>query len=335
MPREELWPQTAPVQPEACLPGSPRIRPLRVPVRNGKAREAIVVVPPGYDADETRRYPVVYLLHGFGWNARGPLFWFGGGYANGVDLLAASAAAGCECIFVCPDGCNSLGGSMWEDSSWSGDVRTWLAAALPRAIDANFRTLPHARARGIAGHSMGAQAAVKIGILHPETFGSVYAMSGMMAFSEQELARYASRWAEMGGLSPDQLDSEHDEHSLAYAAMSCAFCSRHGPPDGFVHPRRPDGSLDPHLTATFLNEWPLPVARSRPRALAGLLGLGLEVGLHDEYRWGLAANREFVSFLQHEQIPFRYEEHGGSHSSALAERLGSRLIPFFSEIFSR
>ena len=32
---------------------------------NAVDREAIIVLPPGYQADRTRRYPVVYALHGY------------------------------------------------------------------------------------------------------------------------------------------------------------------------------------------------------------------------------------------------------------------------------
>ena len=44
-------------------------------------------------------------------------------------------------------------------------------------MDANYRTIPSAASRGIAGHSMGGNGAIMLAMKHPGVLGAVYAMS--------------------------------------------------------------------------------------------------------------------------------------------------------------
>ena len=53
-------------------------------------------------------------------------------------------------------------------------------------MDKNFRTIPTRDARGIGGHSMGGYGVFKIGMLYPDVFSCVYAMSpGLLAFVKE------------------------------------------------------------------------------------------------------------------------------------------------------
>ena len=44
-------------------------------------------------------------------------------------------------------------------------------------MDAHYRTIPDRRSRGLVGHSMGGYGATRIGMKHPDVFGSLYVMS--------------------------------------------------------------------------------------------------------------------------------------------------------------
>lgn len=62
------------------------------------------------------------------------------------------------------------------------NVALWLHRDLVTYVDANYRTLPNAGARGIAGFSMGGFGAIDLAMRHPDVFGAVYALSaGLMA----------------------------------------------------------------------------------------------------------------------------------------------------------
>src|SRR6185369_4187829 len=59
----------------------------------------------------------------------------------------------------------------------TGDFEQFIAHDLVAYIDAHYRTIPDRLSRGLVGHSMGGYGATRIGMKHPEVFGSVYIMS--------------------------------------------------------------------------------------------------------------------------------------------------------------
>jgi enterochelin esterase-like enzyme len=307
-------------------------------------RRALILLPPGYDASPDRTYPVVYLLHGFGHNAARHRFWLGRGYAPDLHVVRIARALQEEreplqMILVCPDGGNAYGGSMWEDSPVSGGAATFVARDLVDFVDRNFRTDARAARRGIAGHSMGGQGAVKIAMTHPGVFGAVYSLSGMMAISPDELLRYGRHWLLTEAEGERRAHADLDEMSSAYLAMCAAFCGSPGAtPHGVDFPvvrARAGFDLHPHHAARFFAAWPQPCVERLGGGLRALGALRLDVGIRDSFHWGIESNRLFIRTLQEAGIPFSYEEYSGTHTSGLAERLRSCVLPFFSRYFSR
>ena len=146
-------------------------------------REVSVYLPDAYAAEPDRRFPVLYLLHGT------PLtdqYWTGGksgerGVAS-INLPAAMdraiAAGGVKpMIIVMPNAYSKHGGNMYNGFAPAEAWTDYVAQDLIEYIDSHYRTLPDRASRGLAGHSMGAYGAVKIGVLHPEVFSSLYVMS--------------------------------------------------------------------------------------------------------------------------------------------------------------
>src|SRR5690606_8092801 len=68
----------------------------------------------------------------------------------------------------------------------------FIARDLVAYIDGHYRTLTDRNSRGLSGHSMGGYGTIRIGMKHPETFSSLYAMSSCC------LSPYT---AESGGLA--------------------------------------------------------------------------------------------------------------------------------------
>jgi S-formylglutathione hydrolase FrmB len=128
-----------------------------------------VLVPADYQ-QSTRRYPVVYLLHGAlddytGWTAK---------------LQAEETTAGVPVIAVMPDG-----GQLGEYSDYYNqgmfgppDYETYHVQQLIPWIDANFRTIATREGRAIAGVSMGGFGAMSYAARHPDLFVSAAAFSG-------------------------------------------------------------------------------------------------------------------------------------------------------------
>ena len=105
-------------------------------------RDALVFLPPGYNQNRTRRYPVVYALHG---------------YSIGADqwskeihvpqtIEGAFAKGAREMIVVLPDSKTVHNGSMYSSSVTTGDFENLLARDVVSYIDAHYRTMPSARA---------------------------------------------------------------------------------------------------------------------------------------------------------------------------------------------
>jgi S-formylglutathione hydrolase FrmB len=125
-----------------------------------------VILPPGYDAEKTRRYPVLYLLHGLGDNEQ--VLIHSGGFNLVQDLWERRQLG--EFLIVTPDG-----GSSFYINSRDGRLRYedfFLQEFLPQ-IEKRYRTQSGRACRGIAGISMGGYGALHLAFRHPELFSSV------------------------------------------------------------------------------------------------------------------------------------------------------------------
>ena len=134
-------------------------------------RSITVHLPPGYD-QSTKRYPVIYFLHGFLSNDTI--------MSNRFDKLldkAITAGKIRPVIIVFPNQYTLYRGSFYSNSTLTGKWADFTAKDLVTFIDDKYRTIPSHESRGIAGHSMGGQGAVKIGMLFPDVFSSVYGLS--------------------------------------------------------------------------------------------------------------------------------------------------------------
>jgi enterochelin esterase-like enzyme len=137
-------------------------------------RDVFIYLPPGYAANRNQRYPVVYLLHGYGLTAER---WmpFTNLAATADKLMSAGTIR--EMIFVSPDAYTIHGGSMYSASVTTGDWETFIAEDLVAYVDKTYRTIPTRDSRGLAGHSMGGYGTLRIGMKRPDVFSAMYPMS--------------------------------------------------------------------------------------------------------------------------------------------------------------
>jgi S-formylglutathione hydrolase FrmB len=125
-------------------------------------------LPPSYETSGTRRYPVVYFLHGLNenemrWSTRGETDLM-------LDKMIADKAIG-EFIVAIPMSATTsfytnarTGNAPWEDAV----VKEFIPL-----IESTYRVNTTRVTRGISGISMGGYGALKIAMKHPEMFGSV------------------------------------------------------------------------------------------------------------------------------------------------------------------
>jgi S-formylglutathione hydrolase FrmB len=137
-----------------------------------------VQLPPSYATDKSRRYPVVYLLHGYGLQAeRWMTFARIETGANQSMTGVGTGARAREMILVNPDAYTVYDGSMYSSSVATGDWETFIAEDLVAYIDSRYRTIPNRASRGLAGHSMGGYGTLRLGMKRPDVFSSLYPMS--------------------------------------------------------------------------------------------------------------------------------------------------------------
>ena len=132
-----------------------------------------VLLPPSYDAEKTRRYPILYLLHGLGDNEE---FLVHSGGMNLVEDLWEQHQLG-EMLIVTP-----AGGVSFYINSHDGKRRYedfFLQEFIP-GVEKRYRTQAGRGSRGIAGISMGGYGALHIAFQHPQLFAAVGAHSAAL-----------------------------------------------------------------------------------------------------------------------------------------------------------
>ena len=140
-------------------------------VPSGRTR---VLLPPGYDAPANagRRYPVVYLVHGF--PSGGPDDWLSGGGAVQTQQALLRTRSAQPMIVVAVDA-TAGSGADWEclNVPRGPQLETYLSQYVPKEVDARFRTLPDRGDRAIGGMSGGAFCALNIGMRQQNAFSVI------------------------------------------------------------------------------------------------------------------------------------------------------------------
>lgn len=128
-----------------------------------KEIEVVVVSP---DVADTKACPVIYLLHGYGGNAR---TWIG---ISDLPKIADEKGL----FFVCPDGKNT----WYWDSPLNADVRyeTFISNELVSYVDSHYKTVADRKGRAITGLSMGGHGAMWNGLRHSDVFSAAGSTSG-------------------------------------------------------------------------------------------------------------------------------------------------------------
>ncbi len=330
-----------------------------------------IYLPPGYDASPQKRYPVLYLLHGFTGTNR---TWMidpdsthneptvdprDGGYQQAGFLkrerLDSLIAAGIvpELIVVAPNGRNAYKHSFYVNSPVTGRWEDYVVEDVVGYVDANYRTLPMASSRGIAGHSGGANGALFIAMRHSDVFGSVYAMSpccsgqtfSLPPLQDSDSGLPTPFWQAVYSrvhslATTDQLmntftDRREDFYVSEELAASAAYT-----PNPERAPLYSDYLFEMRDGALVLNDSALErrlalsvfrLIDQHESDLRSLRGILIDYGENEMHDLVLG-NSEFAEVLTKRGIPFALEVYaGGDHGNMIAERLESHGLGFFAD----
>lgn len=151
----------------------------------------VIYLPEVYQHEASRRFPVVYWLHGKGAGQQGLP-----GFAQSFN--EAIAARKCPpMIVVYPNGL-PLGGYT-DSPDGKRPVESMIIRDLIPHIDTTYRTLAKRESRMIEGFSMGGSGAAKLGFKHPELFGSISIFAGALHTADTLSARNSTMLQDVYG----------------------------------------------------------------------------------------------------------------------------------------
>ena len=174
------------------------------PLGDPNERPLLVYVPPGYDSDQERRYPTVYVIQGYTghvamWRNRSP---YRQPFTETADAVFARGDTP-PAIVVYVDAWTSYGGSQFVDSPATGRYHSYLCEEVVPWVDEHYRTKPAAAYRAIMGKSSGGFGAMITPMLRPDLFGALASHSGDSLYEYSYLAEFAKSARHLRGYDGD------------------------------------------------------------------------------------------------------------------------------------
>ena len=292
-------------------------------------RDVTIYLPPSYPEQSDRRYPVLYMLHGytdddskwFGWEEH---------WINLHEVLDETLAGGQskEMIVVMPNAYNRFQGSMYSSSVTIGDWETFVSEELVDFVDSNYRTIPQASSRGLAGHSMGGYGSIRLGMKYPEVWSAIYLLSPCCMVSPEGNPPPEFLSSVEAITTPDQIDTA-GFMVKATLASAAAWSPNPNKPPLYLNLPFEEGELVPSLAAKFRANQTLNIVDQYIHNLKELTAIGMDVGDKDG---GITlATKKLHEVLEDYDLPHYYEMYEGDHLNRIAERIKTKMLPFFSE----
>ena len=267
-------------------------------------RDVFVFLPPSYAQEKSRRYPVVYALHGYSIGAEQ--------WTHEIHvpetIEGAFAQGAKEMIVVLPDSKTLHNGSMYSSSVTTGDFELFIAHDLVAYIDAHYRTIPERQSRGIVGHSMGGYGAT----LSPRPAGSM----------NPEIAK-----------SLEALKTPADSEGLPFfaratLASAAAWSPNPKNPPLYLDLPTKDGTPQPDVFAKWAANAPLAFVDQYIGSLRRYRAISIDVGDQDGLR---ADTVKLHEVLDKYAIANSFEVYSGTHTSKVADRFQNHVLPFFGQ----
>jgi S-formylglutathione hydrolase FrmB len=300
------------------------------PLNDPYTRKIPVYLPPSYRRDPGRRYPVVFMLHGFTGNSSMWLnvnSFYQPTVPERFERLVAEKRSG-EMILVFVDGYCALGGSQYVNSTATGQYEDYVINELVPFIDGKFPTTARVEERAIAGKSSGGFGAVYLALRHPGVFSAFASHAGDMYFEycyKQDfpktvngLAPYVSTSDPIGAFLGAFAQAEQKGKfidTLNVLAMAACYSPTPGSRDGFELPfNMRTGEIRPEVWEKWLQFDPVRMLE-KPEyldALKRLKGCYLDAGTRDEFSLHLGA-RIFTAKAASLGLKVHHEEFDDGH----------------------
>jgi hypothetical protein len=265
------------------------------PLGDPYERPLLVYVPPGYDDDPGRRFPVVYVIQGYTghvgmWRNRSP---YRQPFPETADAVFARGEAP-PALVVFVDAWTKFGGSQFVDSPGTGRYHSYLCDEVVPWVDGHYRTLAAAPHRAISGKSSGGFGAMITPMLRPDLFGALGTHSGDSLYEYSYIPEFPKAvrhlrdydgdiwrwWADFQSRPSFTKPADHD--LLMLLGVSACFSANE---DGTIElPFDPaTGQLRESVWQRWLDWDPVRMAPRYPDQLAALRGIWIDAGVRDEW----------------------------------------------------
>ena len=315
------------------IPGAPKVTVERIKAHGASLegslegdsadRDVLVFLPPSYEKQPNRRYPVVYALHGYSIGAEQ--------WSQEIHvpqtIEGALAKGARDMIVVLPDSKTVHNGSMYSSSVTTGDFENFIAHDLVAYIDAHYRTIAARESRGLAGHSMGGYGATRIGMKHADVFGSLYIMSPCCLAPRAPL-KPEDETALLAVKTPA------DSATLPFgqrAALASAAAWSPNPKAPPLYLDLPVGDKQQQVLGEWAANAPLAFIPQYVSGLKRYNAIALDVGDQDTLRFDTGQLHEAMDA---NGIANSFEIYPGTHVSNVAFRFQDFVMPFFSKNLS-
>jgi len=293
------------------------------PLGDPATRRLPVLLPPGYQAGSSRRYPVIYGLTGY--TGRGPMMLndrpWGLSISERLDRLYAAGMP--PAIFVLPDCFTRLGGSQYVNSPATGRYEDYITEEIVPYIDGRYPTIAVPAGRGVFGKSSGGYGALIMGMRHADLFGAIACHSGDTAFDlcfKPDFPKTANAINAAGGLEAwlrafeaKQKKSHADIEALMIVAMAACYSPEPAAPLGLELPFTLDTcAIREDVWARWLAWDPVEMVDQYADALRALRLLFIDCGTRDEFNLHFGARR-LVQRLRAHGIAYEHEEFDDGH----------------------
>jgi S-formylglutathione hydrolase FrmB len=301
------------------------------PAGENAMRRLTIYLPPGYYQSK-QHYPVIYFLHGFN----------GEDSATMEDLeinklldTAIYSKHIKPIIFVLPNSFTKYKGSFYTNSALTGNWSDYIAKDVVNYVDKHFRTIPNKRSRGISGASMGGNGALKMGMLFPDIFSSVYATTPATLNWSDGINTNIEAFKTISAAKNDS-DIFKTGASLLMVDLGRTYSPNLNKPPFYAD--MPAYYIGDSLVidTSVLNKWtenfPTNMIASHLNALRSLKAIKIDWGRNDAGRHVPVTCLQFSKELEWYGISHFAEEYLGGHAEHLEGtdgRIYTEILPFF------
>lgn len=304
---------------------------LQNPGGENPVRSVTIYLPPGYD-QTTNRYPVIYYLHGFTGSDSSMITF------RHLDQLLDKAIFTRKIrpvIVVIPNQYTLYRGSLYTNSSLTGNWADFTAKDLVQYIDQHYRTIPNKDSRGITGLLMGGGGAIKLGMLFPDTFSVVYGLSPGPLALVGELAANAKEYRTVQKIKTmEELFNDFLANNLINIGRTYSP-NLSKPPFNCDLPFTYEGDsliTDYRVLELWNKNLPFEMVNDYMGNLKKLKALKLDWGRNDELAFVRLGCEMFSEKLENIGINHYAEKYIGTHDSKIYTddgRVLNAMLPFF------